>query len=165
MTTFTASEVVAKLRERFASGNDVPVPDVRLTRAEFDVIADRLEADDKAVPVAWVNPDDLHNPNFVGVNAVKVGHESLGKYYTLPLYTHSAQAQPPAASVPGAHWFKVRAWLTDESFGYDRWKADMYSMGKGTHDAYLLIIGDVPSLGNHLKECENPLVAQENPNG
>ena len=53
MTTFTASEAVAKLRDRFASGNDVPVPDVRLTRAEFDVIADRLEADEKAVPVGW----------------------------------------------------------------------------------------------------------------
>lgn len=75
------------------------------------------------------------------------------------------EAQPPAASVPGAHWFKASAWLTDESFGYDRWKADMYSMGKGTHDAYLLIIGDVPSLGNHLKECENPLATRENPNG
>ena len=76
MATFTASEVVKKLRERFASGNDVPVPDVRLTRAEFDVIADMLEAREKAVPVAtvrqaltggyWIDWHGKQMPDYLG---------------------------------------------------------------------------------------------------
>lgn len=37
--------------------------------------------------VLWVSPDDLANPNFVGINAVRAGHEQYGKHYTLPLYT------------------------------------------------------------------------------
>ena len=86
MTTLTASEVVAKLRERFASGNDMPVPDVRLTRAEFDVIADLLEADEKAVPVAYAE--------FADNGCVRMwsrGYEErLPGTRMVPLYTHSA---------------------------------------------------------------------------
>ncbi len=35
--------------------------------------------------------------------------------------------------------FPVRAWHTDEEFGYHRWKADQYSLGRGTHDAVLIL--------------------------
>lgn len=35
---------------------------------------------------------------------------------------------------------KARAYLTDEDFGYDRWKADTFSLGRGTHDALILIL-------------------------
>ncbi len=36
-------------------------------------------------------------------------------------------------------FLKVAAWRTDEEFGYDRWKADQYSLGKGTHDGVLVL--------------------------
>jgi hypothetical protein len=42
----------------------------------------------------------------------------------------------------------VRAWRTDEGFGYDRWKADQYSLGRGTHDAVLIF----PSEGESREE-------------
>lgn len=65
----------------------------------FAVMADTIRAA-LAAPVAgtgepalWVNPGDLANPNFIGVNAAKAGHEQKGKHYTLPLYT-----TPPAAA-------------------------------------------------------------------
>jgi len=38
--------------------------------------------------VLWVNPADLANERFVGINAAKRGHEAQGKYYTQPLYLH-----------------------------------------------------------------------------
>ena len=81
MTTFTASEVRDTVSRMAGGGSAIHM---------LHAFADRLEADEKAVPVTWVNSDDLHNPNFVGINAVKVGHEGLGKHYTLPLYTHPA---------------------------------------------------------------------------
>lgn len=49
--------------------------------------------------VAWVNPKDLLNPRFVGINAAKPGHELLGKHYTQPLYAHP---QPQGAVVDDA---------------------------------------------------------------
>jgi len=41
----------------------------------------------------------------------------------------------------GGEVFEASAWKTDEGFGYDRWKADQYSMGKGTHAALIVILG------------------------
>ena len=35
--------------------------------------------------------------------------------------------------------FRVRAYQTDKEFGYDRWVADQYSLGKGTHEALLIV--------------------------
>ncbi len=42
----------------------------------------------------------------------------------------------------------VRAWRTDEEFGYDRWKADQYSLGRGTHDGVLVLCeeGESPAV-------------------
>ena len=34
---------------------------------------------------------------------------------------------------------RVRAWLTEEAGG-QRWSADERSQGKGTHDAYLVVV-------------------------
>ncbi len=39
----------------------------------------------------------------------------------------------------GAELVTARAYMTDVDFGYDRWKADEYSMGRGTHDAIIII--------------------------
>lgn len=35
---------------------------------------------------------------------------------------------------------RARAYQTDEQFGYDRWKADEYSMGLGTHDCLIIVL-------------------------
>lgn len=159
---FTASEV----RGQIAWLRNVTVVGTKTTYQMLDAFADLLEAQERAVPVVTresaINAIE-HVGRYNGPGRETEAHQMLVE--GSPSVVHHAQAQPPTASVPGTHWFKVRAWLTDESFGYDLWKADMYSMGKGTYDAYLLIIGDVPPLGNHLKECGNPLAAQENLNG
>ncbi len=34
-----------------------------------------------------------------------------------------------------------RAWRTDENFGHDYWMAKEYSLGRGTHNA-LIVVGD-----------------------
>jgi len=44
--------------------------------------------DEGVEAVLWVNPADLANERFVGINAAKRGHEAQGKHYTQPLYTH-----------------------------------------------------------------------------
>ena len=38
------------------------------------------------------------------------------------------------------HAITVRAYTTDEGFGYDRWRGEEYSCGRGTHDAVLIIL-------------------------
>lgn len=203
---FTASEV-RRQASTFARGrvNDM-----------LHAYADRLEADEKAVPVGWqvqlengeweptrdpvfhrcnkgrkVRPIFTHPATADAERLAEALREQSNQMRMVESYVadgavqpttmqwadkiitavgnkiaaHSAQTRPPAASVPDAHWFRARAWLSDESLGYDRWKADMYSLGKGTHESYILVIGEIPALGKHLKECENPLAAQENPNG
>jgi hypothetical protein len=39
-----------------------------------------------AEPVLWVNPSDLNDSQFVGMNAVRAEHPDKERYYTLPLY-------------------------------------------------------------------------------
>lgn len=34
---------------------------------------------------------------------------------------------------------KGKALFTDEEFGYDRWKADQYSLGKGSNDCFIVV--------------------------
>lgn len=52
--------------------------------------------------------------------------------------------------------YKARAYLTDSEFGYDRWVADMYSLGKGTHDAVIIVYGEIPELSKWLKPLPAP---------
>lgn len=77
-------------------------------------------------PVVWVNPDDLDNPNFVGINAAKAGHESLGKHYTRPLY-----AAAPRASVTDAECDAIYQALNDWARDVDSYDfgLPMYSGG------------------------------------
>jgi hypothetical protein len=68
------------------------------------------------------------------------------------------QPEPVAVGI-----FKARAYLTDETVGYDRFVADMYSLGRGTHDALITILsGDVPSyLESQNKVAAPPLPAPQ----
>ena len=45
----------------------------------------------------------------------------------------------------GSETVKARAYQTDEQFGYDRWKADEYSMGRGTHDCLIIVLPVKPA--------------------
>lgn len=67
-------EVLRDLREQYASNPSVT--------SAIDAAISLMSAK----PVLWVSPNDLNNPNFIGINAVKEGHEDKGRYYTLPLY-------------------------------------------------------------------------------
>lgn len=35
--------------------------------------------------------------------------------------------------------FRAKAWVTDEEFGYDHWRAAEYSCGRGTHFAVIYV--------------------------
>lgn len=41
---------------------------------------------------------------------------------------------------------KARAWYSDQTFGYDRWLADEYSLGKGTNDCLIVVIPNQETL-------------------
>lgn len=49
------------------------------------------------------------------------------------------------AATNGVEVVKARAWRTEKDFGYDRWRADQYSMGEGTHDALIVVLGKRPA--------------------
>lgn len=48
----------------------------------------------------------------------------------------------------GGEAFQASAYRTDEGFVYDRWVADQYSGGKGTHRALIVILGPRESLSS-----------------
>lgn len=85
-----------------ASGRVEYSPEIVRLRGEitamFNTLASQPQAEREAV--LWVNPDDLANRNFVGVNAVKAGHEQLGKHYTMPLFTHKPMQASEGADIP-----------------------------------------------------------------
>ena len=94
MTKFTASEV-----RELVGTEDI------IARARVDKMlrayADRLEADEKAEPVMWVDPTTFYDAypfcikklSFMSSDDADAGVEYVA------LYTHSAQAQPQDASV------------------------------------------------------------------
>lgn len=45
-------------------------------------------------PVLWVSAEDLANPCFVGINAVREGHELRRKRYDTPLYAGAPEVKP-----------------------------------------------------------------------
>lgn len=62
--------------------------------------------------VLWVSPEDFHNPKFVGINAVRAGHEQHGKHYTMPLYTTPTDAAR-VRDAEAWRWVTERAWFVD----------------------------------------------------
>lgn len=96
---FTASEVREELNQTFRYR----------VNAMLNAFADLLEAQEKAVPVAWMHPD-LHDGHPYPEECLN--QEKIEGW--LPLYAHSAQAQPPAASVPGAVEVSFEVWQDDE---------------------------------------------------
>ena len=42
--------------------------------------------------------------------------------------------------ISGSTVIKAKAYITDRDFGYDRWVADEFSCGKGTNDAFMVIL-------------------------
>jgi hypothetical protein len=44
------------------------------------------------------------------------------------------------AEAKGGQTFRASAYRTDKEFGYDRWTADEYSGGRGTHVALITIL-------------------------
>ena len=95
MTTFTASEV----RER--ANACCGWPGCPLISDMLNAYADRLEADERAEPVMWVDPTtfcDAYPFCVKKLSFMPSDDEDAGVEY-VALYTHSAQAQPPAANV------------------------------------------------------------------
>ena len=98
MTTFTASEV-----RELVGTEDI------IARARVDKMlrayADRLEADEKARPVAWLEipPGEQGDPYYPGYRFHGLTSLPFGRYdlfiRPVPASSDSTQAQPPAASV------------------------------------------------------------------
>ena len=97
MTTFTASEV----RDQAEWLSSVSVIGTGKTCQILLAYADRLEADERTEPVMWVDPTTFCDayPNCVKkLSFMSSDDEDAGVEY-VALYTHPAQAQPPAANV------------------------------------------------------------------
>ena len=59
----------------------------------------------------------------------------------------------------------ARAWKTDEDLGYDRWKADQYSLERGTHDCIMMVFPESTKKNidyrRLLKECMKSWIEDE----
>lgn len=87
MTKFTASEVRKNGDELFAHN-------AAITRAMLNAYADRLEANEKAVPLAWIDPttiNDAHPTCVKKLSFMSCADADAGIEY-VPVYTHPAPA-------------------------------------------------------------------------
>lgn len=137
---FTASEV----RDAARNYNGDTAAPLNMLRA----FADLLEAQEKAVPVAYAE--------FTDGGCIRMWsrqyEERLPGTRMIPLYIHSAQAQPPAASVTDA--------MQELADKYHEllWAVARKFPGETRHETALRYIREA--------ECqEAALAAQENPNG